>query len=138
MRNIQFKSIDILHSYVDLVWFERGTNVYDVTMDDVRVEDMLGSNIFLMEGTANNVYINNFSVWGGSVKRSVISGSVSNVTFNNLSYFGQNILSGSAGQFTIGSNASNINFISGGSVPSTATPTLTPPPPSSAPVYNNY
>jgi len=138
MRNIQFKSIDILHSYVDLVWFERGTNVYDVTMDDVRVEDMLGSNIFLMEGTANNVYINNFSVLGGSVKSSVISGSVSNVTFNNLNYLGQNILSASAGQFTIGSNVTNINFTSGGSVPPTATPTPTPPPPFSAPVYNNY
>jgi polygalacturonase len=64
MRNIVFRNIDILHSYVDAVWFETGVNVYDVTLDDVRVEDMRGGYIFNIEGAINNLNVNNFSLLG--------------------------------------------------------------------------
>jgi predicted small secreted protein len=62
VRNIVFRNIDILHSYVDAVWFQTGVNVYDVTLDDVRVEDMRGGYIFNIEGVINNLNVNNFSL----------------------------------------------------------------------------
>ena len=47
--------------------FERGVNVYDVTLDDVRVEDMQGGYLFHIEGIINNLNVNNFSLLGGNI-----------------------------------------------------------------------
>jgi polygalacturonase len=123
IRNINFKNIDILHVYTDAVWFEGGTNVEGLTMDDVRLENMAGDQVFRLDGNVSNAYINNFQFLGGTMRPSSVSGNVS-VTFNNLNYFGNLITSASQDQFS-GSGMGGVIFTTN------ATPTPTPTPPSS-------
>ncbi|MBI2023152.1 hypothetical protein HYT01_01130, partial [Candidatus Giovannonibacteria bacterium] len=126
INNINFKNIDIIHSYRgDIIWAEGGTNIDGVTMDDIRIENVGPnvSNIFALNSGFNNAYINNVQVLGGSSAPSTINTVYpnyysANITFNNLNYFGNYILSASQGQFTIGSNA-NIDFTQGGATPPT-------------------
>jgi hypothetical protein len=147
-RNIHFSNIDVIHSYTPIVYMTccdtSSASQYNVTFDDIRVEDMKEpNNVFIFNAfnsgnSIHNVYINNFSILGGNTPPSEISGanssSVYNVTFNNLNYLGRTIMSASDGQFNISGNVSNIQFTSGGSVP---TPIPTPTPTPSNPPCNN-
>ncbi len=138
IRNVQIKNIDIVHAYAPAVYFIccdlNPGEQYHVTLNDVRVEDMKFNAIFEFDGhgSGNNirdVYINNFSLLGGNVAPSKISGThssaVSNITFNNLNYLGRDILNASDGQFNISGNTSNIAFTHGSS---TSPPNPTPTP----------
>jgi hypothetical protein len=141
IRNVQFRNIDIIHTYVPAVWFsccDASGEQYNVTFDDIRVEDMQGSYDYKvfdispnLNGNVRDVYVNNFQILGGNKPPSTISGSdsshmVSNVTFNNLNYLGTYILSPLAGQFSIGNYTANIKFTGGGTL------SPLPPPPSPA------
>lgn len=87
-------------------------NIQNVTLDDVRVEDMRGvyeHYMFLLQGTAKNIYVNNFSVFGGRMLPSLATGDLSDVTFNNLNYFGKLITDADAGQFS-GSGFGGVSF----------------------------
>ncbi len=81
----------------------------------------------------NDVYVKNVSYTGTNANTNNIYGKfvnqlTQNVTFENLKVNGNVVTSASAGNFAIGSYASNINFIaSGGTVPApTAIPFTTP------------
>ena len=144
MRNILFKNIDIIHSYTAAFWMDccdAPGEQYNVTLDDVRVEDMDGSYdpyVFKISpngnGNMHDIYVNNFQLLGGRILPSIISGSDSshrayNITFNNLKYFGNLITNANAGQFQIGNYTSNIQFTTGGTTPTPPPPPAPPPPP---------
>ena len=109
-------------------------NFSDIRIDDAVVNKFIDIKTFKNPGYGlgvgrgiNNVYFKNISYTGANSNTNDIFGNSStqltqNVTFENLTVNGNPVLSASAGNFSIGNYANNINFIASGATPPSTTP----------------
>lgn len=147
LDSISFKDIDILTynpataglSLPIGIGIANGNMLTNVYFEDIRIQDAIVKQILNIGNIAgdapgsvvgrgiNNVYFKNVSYTGNNSIASPINGAdpthlTQNMTFENLKVNGTTITSASAGNFSIGGNTSNIQFVAAGSASYTPIP----------------